>query len=177
MKLFNYIPLSDIAQRFNLINNLSENVREKGILHVTPSVSEQKEKDVVYFQYNPEKFKFSGSANYVVHNAKGVNPQLEYINNTLEKMPLSFYLVNDVSSEYDQDRKLPFGTIEESILFFRDLAKPNPVINRPPEVKVYWGSFVFTGFARSYNIEVLESYDNLEPRLAYVDLSLDGEIF
>jgi len=174
--IYNYIPLSDIAEKTNLINDLSENVHEKGIIHVTPSTSEQKEKDVVIFQYNPEKFSVSGSANYVIHNAKGVNPQQEFINNTLDKLPLSFYLVNDVHSEYDADRKLPFSTIEESMMFFRSLSRPNPITNRPPEVKIYWGSFIFTGLVQSYNLKIVKSYKNLEPQLVNIELSLNGEL-
>lgn len=176
MQLFNYIPLKSIYQKFGVEKDFLIKPKESGYLIVEPSVIEGTGQDIIPFQYFPESIRISGSANYAVMQAKGAKPIKEYVGENFERIPLAFYLIDDVHSEVGE-KPIPFGEkdLNSAILYFKDLVKPSPRTNRPPIVVFDWGVFSFKGVVMDYSIEIIESYPDMTPKVVNVSLNIEGE--
>lgn len=178
MKLINYIPLNDILDAFGLVDKYQSSSISKGVIEILPSVVNGIGSDVLLFQYNPEKLEFSGKVNYATHAGKGTKPILEYINTELEKIPLSFVLVDDINSQEDEDRDLPSqdSDLLTTMRIFQDLSKPTLSTNRPPKITISWGSILVTGYVIDYNIKILKTNPDLSPKIVEINLSIEGEV-
>ena len=193
----NYIPIKGLMKIVGADSREYIPVEKKGMLYVDPvpiSVGNGDSRIGFFpFQYNPEQLTVSGGAVYEEHGAKGVRQFLEYVNSNLDDFPLEFTLVNDIKYYVDTNRSILFGETEEETTYalgkqmndvpmrdmlymFKMLVMPDVMTNKPPLVKVSFGSwFVFRGNVTQYSIRVDKTYKDLTPKIVVVNLSLKGD--
>lgn len=115
------------------------------------------------------------------------------MNSNLDEFPLEFTLVNDIRYYIDTNRSILVGASEEETTYalgrqmnnvpmrdmlymFKMLAMPDVMTNKPPLVKVSFGSwFVFRGNVTNYSIRIDKTYKDLTPKIVVVNLSLKGD--
>jgi hypothetical protein len=199
MNIVNYIPIKALmnAVNFTIADNIP--VARKGMLCIDPmpiSVGTSDDVSTAGFfplQYNPESISVRGAANYAEHNAKGIRKFVEYVNTELDAYSLDITIVNDVSLYYDSGKELSvsaslngeestvhkdivYPTIRDLLYMFKLLVVPDINTGRPPDIRVSFGDwFLFRGVATSYEIDVIKTYVNLEPKIANVRLDLIGD--
>jgi len=170
MILYTYIPTGKLLDWLGR-NEYKETAFAKGMISIPEGKKIAKN---IEFQYNPEEIEKSRDINWAVRGAPGEDkPTLHYVGGSLETMPLRLIFDDDIDELDIKYLKTNFpAKLFEVIEWFTSLTKPVDELDRPPIIKVNFGSFGIIGVITNLRIRILKAWPNLAPRMIEINATL-----